>query len=107
MKKQTKNLLRKYTQHSLQQTSTPLHPISIPQAIKKCSMEIMNIKPQNLKSLIASGVYPNKKTIKKSTAYLEKELPLRLARQIGLIDKLPLGFFFFFLTFCFLVMVFV
>ena len=57
------------------------------EAIKK--LALLPIVPQSLKNLLNFGSEPTLNKLKTSAIYLEKELPIRYARQIKLLDKLP------------------
>jgi hypothetical protein len=63
------------------------HQSYIAQAIKQLSPN--NIQPLSLKDLIAFGDKPTENTLLSASHYLEKEMPVRIARQVNLIDKLP------------------
>ena len=86
--KTTLHKLRNFSK-TFSQSSQPFGRtnISIPEAIKTLSP--MPTVPLSLKDLLTFGTNPTHNTLYSASQYLEREMPIRIARQIMLIDKLP------------------
>lgn len=59
------------------------------ESISRCSK--LNQTSLTLKDLYKFGSNPSPKTLYYSSQFLQKEMPIRFAKQIALIDKLPYG----------------